>query len=310
PRSWSRGRSGRAPRHPSRQRPARLWAPIPLPHPLGPREWRGWYLRPLPASAGSLSLRAIVPVCAYESPASPGVCVKTEQLTIQIRQIADEPAQRRGQHPHQGWRRDDVLSLGQRVHLENIDDLQLEPAFQAPLAKRLQIGNGAGGDRRGARHIEPQNVYLALGFRSLPTRHYGFLGRMSRPTKARSVLERSPMIFLTGSGRRRTRVGIARIWSPRASLGFSSRSIASMLYFPARCVSQIFLRLANASVLCGVWPATYRRISQTSCFLFFAACLAGSSTGSRFISAFAHGRRRPCGFVPFPPGVWTLPAGV
>src|SRR5208283_2641335 len=122
---------------------------------------------------------------------------------------------------------------------------------------------------------------------SFLARHHGFLGRMSRPTKARSVLDRSPIIFLTGTGRRRTRVGIARIWSPRASWGFSRRSITWMRYFPARCVSQIFLRFENANVQCGVWPATYRRSSQKSSFLVFAARLAGLPDGSRFISAFA-----------------------
>jgi hypothetical protein len=36
-------------------------------------------------------------------------------------------------------------------------------------------------------------------------------GRMSRPTSARSVLERFPTIFLTGGGSLRTRVGMATI---------------------------------------------------------------------------------------------------
>ena len=35
--------------------------------------------------------------------------------------------------------------------------------------------------------------------------------RMSSPTSTRSVFDKSPMIFLTGSGSFRTRVGIARI---------------------------------------------------------------------------------------------------
>src|SRR5262249_10473850 len=36
-------------------------------------------------------------------------------------------------------------------------------------------------------------------------------GLMSRPTRTRSVLDRSPIIFRTGSGNFRTSVGIARI---------------------------------------------------------------------------------------------------
>ena len=40
------------------------------------------------------------------------------------------------------------------------------------------------------------------------------------------------MIFFTGSGSFLTRVGMARIWSPWANWGFTSRSITSMLYCP------------------------------------------------------------------------------
>src|SRR5690349_10132659 len=50
-------------------------------------------------------------------------------------------------------------------------------------------------------------------------------GLRSRPTSTLSVLERSPMIFFTGVGRRRTSVGTAMIWSPLASLGRSSKSM-------------------------------------------------------------------------------------
>src|SRR5205085_2358293 len=53
--------------------------------------------------------------------------------------------------------------------------------------------------------------------------------RMSNPTSTRSVWERSPMIFLIGLGSRRTRVGMARIWSPWASCGVTSRSITSIV---------------------------------------------------------------------------------
>src|SRR5687767_6830167 len=80
----------------------------------------------------------------------------------------------------------------------------------------------------------------------------------------RSVLERSPIILRTGEGSFRTRVGIARIWSPRDSFGFSNRSTTCILYRPARCSLQIFLRLAKAATDLGVCPATYRRRTMMS----------------------------------------------
>jgi hypothetical protein len=66
------------------------------------------------------------------------------------------------------------------------------------------------------------------------------------------VFERSPLIFLIGGGSFLTKVGMARIWSPRASLGFSKRSITSIWYLPVRRSSQICLRLANAARHLGV----------------------------------------------------------
>src|ERR1700752_2677611 len=44
-----------------------------------------------------------------------------------------------------------------------------------------------------------------------------FCSRKLSPTNTRSVSERSPMIFLIGSGNFLTKVGIARIWSPLAN---------------------------------------------------------------------------------------------
>src|SRR4029077_11353209 len=45
------------------------------------------------------------------------------------------------------------------------------------------------------------------------------VGRRSSPARPRSRLERSPMILRPGCGCRRTSVGMARIWSERASCG-------------------------------------------------------------------------------------------
>jgi hypothetical protein len=93
----------------------------------------------------------------------------------------------------------------------------------------------------------------------------------SNPTNTRSVLERSPMIFLTGWGNLRTNVGMARIWSSRASCGFFKRSITSMWYLPFNCSSQINLRLLKAVMAFGVCPATYRRKTHLS-LLALAGC--------------------------------------
>ena len=97
------------------------------------------------------------------------------------------------------------------------------------------------------------------------------------------------MIFRTGSGSLRTSVGTARIWSPLASCGFFSRSITSMRYWPARCSSQIFLRLAKAAT-----PAASGRRRRA------AAPRSRPSVGRRFglglasVCSFLHRHRRFC----------------
>ena len=70
------------------------------------------------------------------------------------------------------------------------------------------------------------------------------------------------MILRSGGGRRRTSVGMARMSSPPASDGFSTRSMISISYWPARCSSHRSFRLAKARSDLGDWPATYRRRYQ------------------------------------------------
>ena len=100
-------------------------------------------------------------------------------------------------------------------------------------------------------------IHRAVGPGRVATqgRPYG-LGFRLKPTSTLSLSERSPMILRMGAGRRRTSVGMARIWSVRASFGFWTRSITSIRYLPARCSSQNFLRLDRADTDFGVWPAT------------------------------------------------------
>src|SRR5262245_55660464 len=83
------------------------------------------------------------------------------------------------------------------------------------------------------------------------------------------------MIFFIGVGRFLTNVGIATIWSPRASWGFFRRSINSMRYLSAKCSEQIRLRFAKALTDFGVCPATYSRSIHASfcdleCLITFA----------------------------------------
>ena len=55
--------------------------------------------------------------------------------------------------------------------------------------------------------------------------------------------DRSPTTLRIGSGSLRTRVGMATIWSPLASCGWTSRSTTSILYLPGRCSAQSLVRL-------------------------------------------------------------------
>src|SRR5499433_4241039 len=83
------------------------------------------------------------------------------------------------------------------------------------------------------------------------------------------------MIFFIGVGRFLTRVGMATIWSPRASWGFSRRSINSIRYLSAKCSEQIRLRFAKALTDFGDCPATYSRSTQASfCDLGFLISFA------------------------------------
>ena len=107
--------------------------------------------------------------------------------------------------------------------------------MQVLLADGLDVGDGAEGLRRGPGHVEPETYFVVSGVlrassnssrESLgPFHGHAYLTRPRRrpddpdPTRTRSVFDRSPMIFLIGSGSFRTRVGMARIWSPLARVG-------------------------------------------------------------------------------------------
>jgi hypothetical protein len=64
------------------------------------------------------------------------------------------------------------------------------------------------------------------------------------------------MMRRIGSGSFRTSVGIATIWSSRASFGLRTRSMTSISYWPGRCFSHSRFRLSIAAIDFGDWPAT------------------------------------------------------
>jgi len=83
-------------------------------------------------------------------------------------------------------------------------------------------------------------------------------GRRSSPTRTRSVLERSPIIFFKGGGSLLTSVGCKYLVS-LASCGFFMRSTTSILYLPARCSSQSFL---DWQTLSWIWGSVLQHKAQ------------------------------------------------
>ncbi len=84
------------------------------------------------------------------------------------------------------------------------------------------------------------------------------------PINTALVLDRSPIMFLTGKGSLRTNVGMARICSSRAIRGYFKRSITFIWYLPFNFSSQMKLRLLKAVPVLGDSPATYRCKSHCS----------------------------------------------
>src|SRR6185295_7011352 len=153
---------------------------------------------------------------------------------IRVGHVAYDPAQRAGLVLDQRGRRENLLPAHQLGLLVHVHDLQCETVLEPRLAQLAHRADGPCGTWRHAGHEQPQHVVRAGkgigGIAELTQIHaLALRGRRSSPTSTRSVLERSPMIFLMGVGSRRTSVGSARIWSPRPSAGFSTRSTTSML---------------------------------------------------------------------------------
>src|SRR5690606_39492244 len=117
------------------------------------------------------------------------------------------------------------------ILLIHVHALQIVAAGKMLLAQAAQIGDRPHRACRRSGDVEPQHEAGALGGGRFGVGHDHAVPDgaccTSRPTRTRSEFDRSPMIRLIGGGRRRTSVGIATIWSLRASSGLAMRSMTS-----------------------------------------------------------------------------------
>src|SRR6185436_13931783 len=158
---------------------------------------------------------------------------KSMAQAIRVGHVPDDAAE--GCRPilDQRGGRDHLFSLDHLRLLVDVDDLELEAALETGLADVAHRADRSRGTWSHAGDEQPQHVVRIVGIVHIAVVFHAHApvlrARRSSPTSTRSVLERSPMIFLMGVGSRRTSVGSARIWSPRPSAGLSTRSITSML---------------------------------------------------------------------------------
>jgi hypothetical protein len=74
--------------------------------------------------------------------------VQPDQDDLPIRQIADEPPQRRRQLLDECGHGEDLVVLGERRLLEDVDDLELIPPIEIFVADLLGVVDGAQRSRR------------------------------------------------------------------------------------------------------------------------------------------------------------------
>src|SRR6202521_4994339 len=194
------------------------------------------------------------PFSAFRQLLLPHSQVQSAEHFFWVRQGSNEPAQRRREPFNERGHRHNLLVSGQIRLLVNVDDFQVIPILQVLLTNPLDILYSQRRFQRGSAYIQTQDVLclarMGAGSLQFPGQsefplscraalfrgefHVGppELGqstfRRSRPTNSRTLLDRSPTIVRSGSGSLLTRVGIATIWSLRASCGFSLRSITSI----------------------------------------------------------------------------------
>src|ERR1700722_1905886 len=96
--------------------------------------------------------------------------------------------------------------------LVDVDALQIVLTPQTLFANAAQVGDRPRRARGCAGDEQPQDVVRSLGsLNGERLAHGGAMLRRSSPTSTRSMSDKLPMIRFSGSGRRRTSVGTARI---------------------------------------------------------------------------------------------------
>src|SRR5258706_13719006 len=131
-----------------------------------------------------------------------GTQIQPEQNATIVTHVADEFTERQRQTLYERGSGDDLLRPGQKGLLIDVDHFEGVTAFQMLFANSFDVGDGAGGFRGGASHIEPQAIFLAGGhaqrlspFPGLGSNKFGlhaiFLSdlRRSKPAMKRSGLE-------------------------------------------------------------------------------------------------------------------------
>ena len=194
------------------------------------------------SSAGSVAM--FLP-CGGFAGSLRGDEIQPHQHTLLVGQVPDDLAERQRQFLDQRRSNHNLLRLDLFRMLINIDHFEVVTARAASLrrAPECSVWRGRIGEccrSRKAAAVMRRIRFARRGRLRTPcvsSRASCLLhtdafvvsrGRRSSPTSTRSVFDRSPMIFRTGSGSFRTSVGSARIWSPLASCGFFIRSTTSM----------------------------------------------------------------------------------
>jgi hypothetical protein len=143
-------------------------------------------------------------------PVTDGAEVEPEAQPVGVGEVAaDDAAQRTGKPFDQRRHGDDLVAHDQRGLLLHVDDFQVDVAAKVLVANAAHRLNGFNGLRGRAIDVEGQRPAF-IGCR---IGHVAALlgGRSCRPTRTRSVSDRSPTIVRIGSGSLRTTVGTARI---------------------------------------------------------------------------------------------------
>jgi hypothetical protein len=196
--------------------------------------------------------------------------IEAEEDLLGVRHVPDEFSQRERQFLDEGGRCEDLLPLKKNGLLVDVDYFQFVAARNVFLADPLQIGDRLDRLRCGSRDVKAENVsplpMPAPAFSNFFVELFGFFCHPRDFSVICSVLQGQPAFYLKRSiawadiqsdedaqGVRHIsddlldrlrklshQRGDGQDLVPCGKLGFSRRSITSIRYMPARCVSQIF----------------------------------------------------------------------